>query len=67
MSRPWWSGDVLKRVREQKGLTQGELADKVGVCRVTITRIETGARNPSMPLLQKIANALKVELTDLLK
>ncbi len=42
---------VSKRAREGRGLTQEQLAEKVGVDRVTITGIETGARNPSMLLL----------------
>jgi transcriptional regulator with XRE-family HTH domain len=53
---------MLKTAREKRGLTQSELAEKVGVHLVTICRIETGARNPSMPLLQKIAKALGMRL-----
>ena len=58
---------MLRQVREKRKMTQGELAAKVGVHLVTISRIETGARNPSMPLLQKLAKALKVKLTDFLE
>ncbi len=58
---------MLKKAREKRGLTQGALAEKVGVDRVTIARIETGARNPSMDVLQRIAKALKVKLVVRLK
>ena len=57
---------MLKRARERRAMTQAALAAKVGVHQVTIARIETGVRNPSMPLLQKMSKALKVKLTDLL-
>ncbi len=66
-SKGWWRGEVLKAIREKRGLTQGELAAKVGVHWVTISRIETGARNPSMPLLVKLAKALKVKVGRLLE
>ncbi len=58
---------MLRRIRERRGMTQDELAKKVGVTRITITRIETSARNPSMALVQKLAKALKVKLAELLK
>jgi putative transcriptional regulator len=58
---------VLKRIRENRGMTQQALADKVGVHQVTIARLERSSRNPSMRLLERIAKALKVRLTDLLK
>ena len=67
MSPDWWRGAVLKKVREKRGLTQAALAEKVGVHQVTIARLETGERNPSMRLLQRLARALKVKLPDLLK
>lgn len=67
MSARWWSGDMLKHARERRAMTQAALAAKVGVHQVTIARIETGARNPSMPLLQKIAKALGMRLVVSLK
>lgn len=65
--REWWDGKRLKRAREQQELTQEELARKVEVHQVTIARLETGARRPSVGLLQQLAKALKVDLDDLLK
>ena len=58
---------MLKKIRERRGLTQAALAEKVGVHQVTIARLETGERNPSMDLLQRLAKALKMKLPDLLK
>ena len=67
MYRRWWRGTVLKKIRQQRKLTQAELARRVGVHSITITRVETGARQPSMDLLQRLAKALKVKVGDLLK
>ena len=67
MSPEWWRGKVLKEIRQRRNLTQGELAAKVGVHLVTISRIETGVRQPSMNLLQRLAKALKVKVGDLLE
>lgn len=67
MSSDWWRGDVLKKIRERRGLTQAALAEKVGVHQVTIARLETGERNPSMDLLQSLAKTLKVKVGELLE
>lgn len=58
---------MLKKVRENRKLTQQALADKVGVHQVTIARLETGKRQPSMDLLHRLAKALRVKVGDLLK
>ncbi len=67
MKRSWWRGVVLKKARKRRGMTQAALGTKVGVHQVTIARLETGARRPSMDLLQKLAKALKVRLSELLE
>jgi len=66
MSRGWWRGTVLKKIRQRRKLTQAELARRVGVHVITITRLETGARRPSMDLLQRLAKVLKVKVGELL-
>ncbi len=59
---------MLKRIREEKGLTQVELAQKSGVTREYITMIETGARkNPTVDTLKRLAKALKVKVGELLE
>lgn len=40
----------LKRARAEKGLSQGQLAEMVGVSRNTISSIETGQFNPTAKL-----------------
>ena len=67
MSPGWWRGQVLRKAREKRGLTQVELAEKVGVTRVTISYLESGKRQPSMDLLHRLAKALRVKVGELLK
>ena len=45
----------IKVERARKGYTQTDLADKVGVTRLTIHSIESGKFNPSVMLAMKIA------------
>lgn len=55
----------IKEVRTNRGVTQAELAEKVGVSRSAIAKYEKGERTPPLSLLQKIADALKVPISDL--
>jgi putative transcriptional regulator len=45
----------MRRLREAKGLSQGQLADQLSVSRQTINAIETGRYLPSLPLAFAIA------------
>lgn len=51
---------TLKAVRTQAGLTQAELAERVGVTRKTINTVENGVFIPSTVLSLKLARALGV-------
>jgi transcriptional regulator with XRE-family HTH domain len=55
-------GSNIKIARTALALTQGQLAEKLGVENVTISRIETGAQMPSIDRLDEIARALQVPL-----
>lgn len=58
-----------KRVAAQRkllGWTQDELAERMNVDAETISRFERGAHLPSLPTLQRLANALRVEIGELL-
>ena len=59
-------GMRIKQVREERGMTQADLAAKVGVHSVYLSRIERGVQVPSLPLLEKLARALRVEMKQLL-
>lgn len=49
----------LRKFRHDKGLTQAEIAEKIGVSTVNYAKYECGARSPSLPKLAKIALALE--------
>ena len=57
----------LKTLREERGLTQVDLANKAKVGRTYIVKLETGdKKNPSLDILKKLAKALGVPVTELL-
>lgn len=53
-------GKVIRQIREEKGVTQESLAELAEVDRTYIYRIETGKRTPSIDIIFRIADALKV-------
>ena len=53
---------ALIELRKRKGLTQKELAEKIGTKQPVISRIETGVVKPSIALLERIAQALGAQL-----
>lgn len=55
----------IKKRRNELGMTQEDLAEKVGVSRVYIGYVEQGRNTPSLEILEKIAKALKVKLSEL--
>lgn len=57
--------NTVYEVRTQKGMTQEELAEKVGVSRQTIIAIEKGNYTPSVMLALRIAQAFKMCVDDL--
>lgn len=57
----------LREIRKDKGLTQGLLSLKSGVCRTSIARYETGRKGMSARNLLRIAGALGVSVDDILK
>lgn len=59
-------GNRIKSLRKAQRLTQQKLADKVEVSRIYVQALESNRRLPSMKLLQKLAPALNVEVSDLL-
>ena len=55
----------LKIARIEKGLSQQQLADEIGVTRQTIGLIEKGQYNPTLNLCVKLAKVLNKTLNDL--
>jgi len=56
-------GNRVASIREAKGMTQEELSETSGVGRVTISRIENGEQSPQYNTLEKLAEALGVEVS----
>ena len=50
------------RARKAAGLTQAELSQKTGISQADISRLENGSRNPSLALLNRIAEAMNSTL-----
>jgi len=59
--------EIIIKKRIEKGLTQKQLAKKIGTKQSAISRFESGTYNPSFSFLQKVANALDARLKVLLK
>src|SRR5215203_3986837 len=59
--------EQLKRLREERGLSQVKLAAKADLNPATVNQIERGARNASPGTLRKLAEALGVSLVDLIE
>jgi len=61
-------GEKIRRIRQQKKMSQDRLSKKADLALNTIVKIETGeSPNPTLDTLQKIAKALDVSLDQLLK
>jgi transcriptional regulator with XRE-family HTH domain len=60
-------GKNVRRLRRQKGLTQEQLAFEAEIDLTYMGGIERGKRNPSLLVMARIAQALSVPLTKLLR
>lgn len=58
-------GSNIKKARNKIGLTQKELAQQLGLAEITIRQYETDKRQPKLDFLDKIADALGVDVWDL--
>lgn len=56
-------GNIIKQRRTVLNITQEDLSDMSGVGLRTIIKVETGKGNPSLEVLDKIAEVLGMELT----
>lgn len=57
----------IKEIMEAKGVTSVSLAEAVGIHKVSVSNIINGKINPSAETLEKIAEALGVEMWELFK
>ena len=54
-------------MRTKRGLTQSELAEKLGVRSSTISQYESGKRSPNVKMLTKLAKVLKCTVSKLVE
>ena len=60
------TGELIKAARKKAGLTQAQLAEKLGISYVGVSQWENDLRNPKLDTLQRIASALGVPVQDLI-
>lgn len=58
-------GSRIKELRSATGLTQAIFSEKVGIESKYLSRIEVGSCYPSLEVLERIADALQVEMKEL--
>lgn len=59
------TGELLRKLRKEKGLTQEQLAEHIGVSRRTISRWETGNNMPDLSVLIEIADFYDVDIREI--
>lgn len=59
-------GTIIRTLREDKELSQSELALQIGVSKSMVNKYESGARRPSLEVLRKICHTLGVTADNLL-
>lgn len=59
-------GENIKRFREEKNISQSEIADKLSVTRQAVSNWENGKTEPDIDTLHKIADILGVSIEELI-
>ncbi|MGM9608279.1 MAG: helix-turn-helix transcriptional regulator [Oscillospiraceae bacterium] len=58
--------ETLRQLRQERGLTQEEVAERVGLTRQAVSGYEAGRTQPGLDVLQRLADIYQVELTDII-
>ncbi len=61
------TGRIIRKLREQRGLTQEVLSGLAAVSRSHLAEIETGHTNANVETLWKISEALGMKMSDLIR
>ena len=56
----------LRRLREERGLSQQQISDLAGIPRPTWASLESGSANPTLSVLSRTASALQVSIEELI-
>ncbi|GGC12794.1 transcriptional regulator [Marivita lacus] len=57
----------IQRIRREKGLSQEEVAHRADIHQTYLSGVETGKRNPSILVVERIAKALGVDVSEIFK
>jgi transcriptional regulator with XRE-family HTH domain len=57
----------IQRIRREKDLSQEEVAHRADIHQTYLSGVETGKRNPSILVVERIAKALGVDVADIFK
>ena len=58
--------ETLRRLRVERGMTQEEVAEQVGLTRQAVSSYESGRTQPGLDILERLAQVYEVELTDVI-
>ncbi len=61
------TGSLISRLRREKGLTQKEVADKLGICAKTVSKWETGHGFPDVSLISELSQIFQVDISKLIE
>ncbi len=59
-------GRNVRKLREEKGWSQEDYADRAGIHRTYVSDIERGRRNPTVTVVEKLAAPFEVSASELL-
>ncbi len=60
-------GLIVKELRKERKISQERLADEAAIDRTFLSQLETGRKQPSLLTILRLAQALRVEASDLLQ
>ena len=60
-------GENLKRIRTEKGISQGDIARALEMDKSFVSNIENGKTNPTLATITKLAKAIGVSVGELMK
>ena len=60
-------GQNLKRIRTEKGISQGDIVRTLGMPKSFVSSIENGKTNPTLATIAKLAKAIGVSVGELMK
>ena len=61
------TGKLILQLRREKGLTQKQLAEKLGICAKTVSKWETGKGFPDISLVSDISKLFSVDISSLIE